>query len=60
MNISKNKRISTERNTDSLLSYSKDMLITDPLQELTGPDTNGEKDLEIDLVCDTTWLIQNS
>ena len=44
----------------SLVSYGKDVGITDLLQYLTGPSPNSEEDFKINLVCDTTWVIQNS
>ena len=44
---------------ESLISYEEGMGITDLLQYLTRPSPIGEEDIEIDLVRDTTWLIQN-
>ena len=42
-----------------LVLYSKGMVITDLLLYWTGPSPNGDKDVEINLVCNTTWLIHN-
>ena len=44
----------------SLVSYGKGMGINDLLRNFTGLSTNSEEDVEIDLVCDTMWLIKNS
>ena len=44
---------------DYLVSYVKGMGITELLRYLTGLSPNGEENTNINLVRDTTWLIQN-
>ena len=44
---------------DSLVSYSEVRGITNLLRYLTILSLNSEEDVNIDLFCDNTWLIQN-
>ena len=48
-----------EEDMESLVSYGKCMCINNLLLYLIVRSPNGEEEDEIDLVCDTTWLIQN-
>ena len=44
---------------ESLIFYNEGMGITNLLQELTIPSPNGEENIDMDLVRNTTLLIQN-
>ena len=61
MKILKRRRISIERANamNSLVLYGKDMGITNLIWYLTYLSPNGEEDIDINLVHDTTWMIQN-